>query len=170
MAGFLASLISDYGAEMERHRNRPFLRAAMAACALAATADGEVSFGERIRVDRILDTLGRLRIFDPHEAVDLFNDFTRDLLERPREGHEAALEAVQRVVRDEPATAPLVARMCLAVAESHGALTPASRAEIATLCRRIGVDPAAAGLTAADAPDAPSGAPSGHPPGNPART
>ena len=59
--------------ELERHRRRPFLEAAMAACALIASADDEVSFSERARMDAVLESLAELRIFDPHQAVDLFN-------------------------------------------------------------------------------------------------
>ena len=100
MSGFLASLLSDYGQQLERHRNRRFLRATMAACALAAAADGEVSFSERMRVDQIFATLRDLEVFDPHEAVDLFNDYARAILESPRQGHERALKAVHAATAD----------------------------------------------------------------------
>ena len=80
--GFLATLTDKFQEQMERHRNRPFLRAVMAACALVAAADGKVSLAERVRVDQILDTLEELRIFDPHEGVDLFNEFTDAIIEK----------------------------------------------------------------------------------------
>ena len=100
MAGFLQSLLDDYHAQIERHRNRPFLDAAMAACALAACTDGEVSFSERIRVDQILQTLERLKVFDPHEGVDLFNKYTDLIFEHPATGHETAFLAVEKIGRD----------------------------------------------------------------------
>ena len=49
------------------------LEAAMAACAMVSASEGQVSFADRIRVDQIMDTLTRLKVFDPHEGVDLFN-------------------------------------------------------------------------------------------------
>ena len=57
MAGFLRSLLDDYQAQMERHRNRPFLEAAMAACALSACAGGEITFSQRIRVEELTGLL-----------------------------------------------------------------------------------------------------------------
>ena len=56
MSGFLSSLIDNWQDALDRHRNRPFLEAAMAACAVIATDDGTVSFAERVRVDQILET------------------------------------------------------------------------------------------------------------------
>ena len=70
MAGFLDDLLSNFRAQLERHRNRPLLRGAMAACALAATADGEVRLSERVRVDQILETYVDHQVAaEDHDAV-----------------------------------------------------------------------------------------------------
>ena len=151
MTGFLASLLADYRFGMERHRNRPFLRASMAACALAAVADGAPSFSERIRVDQILETLEELRIFDPHEGVNLFNEFSRSILDSPREGRTRAMEAVKAVTGD-PETAELLIRMCLATAEAKGEKNLVDQIEIVMLCSLLGVEPNYAGLYTDNAP------------------
>lgn len=145
MPGFLEGLLSEYHDMLERHRNRPMLRAAMAACALAAAADGEVTFGERIRVDQILSTLGTLKVFDPHEGVGLFNEFTEAIFESPRDGRERALEAV-RAVTANAETAGLLVRMCLAVVEAKGEKSLVEEIEIVMLCGVLGVEPARVGL------------------------
>ena len=145
MTGFLASLLNDYTVQIERHRNRPFLKAAMAACALAASADGDVTFAERIRVDKIIDTLEQLKVFDPHEGVELFNRYTAAILAHPKEGREKALRAVRKVT-DAPETAALVVRICLAVAESDGQKSLVEQIEIVMLCSLLGVEPSFAGL------------------------
>ena len=145
MAGFLASLLDDYELEMERHRHRPFLKASMAACALAAVADGAPTLSERIRVDQILETLEMLKIFDPHEGVDLFNQYSRELIESPEEGHRKALEAVSAMTGS-PASAALLVRMCLAVAEAKGEKSRTDEIEIEAVCRVLGVDPGEVGL------------------------
>lgn len=145
MTGFLQELLDRYHTELERHRNRPMLRGAMAACALAATADGEVRLAERMRVDRILETLEALRVFDPHEGVDLFNDFVEAILASPREGHQRAVEAVQAVTSDRE-TAALLVRICLAVAEAKAEVTLPEQIEIVMLCSILGVEPEHVGL------------------------
>lgn len=145
MSRFLASLLDDYELELDRHRQRPFLKASMAACALAAVADGAPTLSERIRVDQILETLEALKIFDPHEGVDLFNEYSKAILESPAEGHEKALDAVKTVTGN-PEAAALLVRMCLAVAEAKGEKSRTDEIEIAAVCKALGVDPRDVGL------------------------
>ncbi len=145
MSGFLASLRNDYRLHMTRHRNRPFLKAVMAACSLAAVADGEVSFSERMRLDQILQTLEELKIFDPHEAVDLFNGYSAAILASPEGGRKEALKAVQAVTQN-PDAAELLIRICLAVAEAKGEKGLINQIEIVMLCTILGAEPKFAGL------------------------
>lgn len=147
MAGFLSSLITDFQVQMERHRNRPFLRGAMGACALVASADGAVSFSERVRIDQIVETLEALKVFDPHEAVDLFNEFTDAILEDPKSGRAKALEAIQSVA-DNPETAQLLIRICIAVSEAKSERLLVDQIEIVMLCGVLGVDSKEFGLYA----------------------
>lgn len=153
MTGFLATLTERFGDALERRRNRPFLCASMAACALVATADGKVTFVERVRVDQILQTLEALRVFDPHEGVDLFNEFVDAILASPRDGHERALAAIAEVSHEAEA-AELLIRMCCAVSEAKGAEKAlVDQIEIVSLCSRLGVEPTSCGLYAERPPD-----------------
>jgi len=146
---FLNTLIDNFQEALERNRNRPFLNATMAACALVATADGRVSLGERVRVDQILETLEALKIFDPHEAVDLFNDFSDNILDNPQSGHEKALATLLETAIDEEMKT-LIIRICCAISEiEHGQgddVIAADHIEIVSLCSRLGVDPKTCGL------------------------
>jgi tellurite resistance protein TerB len=153
MSGFLASLLDDYELEIERHRNRPFLKASMAACALAAVADGAPTLSERIRVDQILETLEELKIFDPHEGVDLFNEFSTALLESPVEGHKKALDAV-RAVSANPDAGALLVRMCLAVADAKGQKCRTDEVEIEAVCNALRLDPGELGVYRNDSVEA----------------
>jgi len=145
MAGFLQSLLTDYHKHLERHQNRPFLNAAMAACALMSSSGGEITFSQRIRVDQILETLEKLQIFDPHEAVDLFNDYTWAILEDPKAGHARALAAVQKCTADQD-TAGLLIRICMAVAHADGEQKLSQQIELVMLCSLLQVEPQATDL------------------------
>ncbi|MEK9644418.1 MAG: hypothetical protein VW547_02635 [Alphaproteobacteria bacterium] len=57
---------------LARFPNRAFLDAVMAAAALVATADGEVTFSELSKLDDVLENVQDLQIYDPHVAVDLY--------------------------------------------------------------------------------------------------
>jgi tellurite resistance protein len=142
---FLNTLMNNFQESLERNRNRPFLKATMAACALVATADGIVSLGERVRIDQILETLEALKIFDPHEAVDLFNDFSDAILASPQNGHDLALAALAEGAVDDESKS-LIIRICCAVIEinrgqGNDDSIAADQIEIVSLCSRLGIDP-----------------------------
>ena len=129
----------------EKEKNRPFLQASMAACAMVSASEGVVSFADRIRVDQIMETLTQLKAFVPHECVDLFNHYTGLILASPKAGREAALNTIKKVSSD-PETAELLIHLCLAVSQSNGATSLVEHIEIVSLCGLIGVDPDKIGL------------------------
>ncbi len=121
----------------ERHRNRPFLEAAMAACAYVAMADGEVSFSERGRLDDILESLERLSVFDPHEGVDLFNEYKDALVEDAAAGHTKMADALFEIAEDSE-SALLVAKMTVAISTADGVFTPQERAAALDVMNLLG--------------------------------
>ena len=141
MAGFVEELIGRYQKHLERNRTRPFLDSVMAACALVAIAEGKVTFSHRVHIDQVIDTLEELKVFDPHEAVDLFNEYVAAIRKSPSAGRKKALDSILREVRDDPEKARLLIRICLAVSELNGEIPMADQIEIVALCSRINVDP-----------------------------
>ena len=145
MGSIIDTLTDLFEDRFERQRNRPFLEGVMAACALVATTDGEVSFAEHVRVDQILQTLDQLRVFDPHEGVEIFRSFAEAIIENPQEGHDKALEAVAGICGD-PESGALLLRICLAVSEADGEVNLADQIEIVSMCSRFGIEPVDCGL------------------------
>lgn len=70
--------------ELERYRNRDFLKAMMAVCALTALADGELGLAEKYQVEKIIEMTPALRVFDPHKAVAIFDEYAHALREEDR--------------------------------------------------------------------------------------
>ena len=127
--------------ELARHRRRPFLEATMAACALIASADEEVSFSERARMDAVLESLAELRIFDPHEAVDLFNDHLAAFAADRHEGEAAAFDAIRRGTAAEGA-GELLVRICVAISLADGNFASSERAMLGLICSALSLPPA----------------------------
>jgi len=145
----MSSLLSDithlFHESQEKRLNRPFLKAAMAACAMVSISEGEVQFCDRIRLDQILTTLDRLKIFDPHEGVEIFNYFTEKIKISPKKGHDEALAAVKKVATDKTTT-ELILRLCLAISLSSGKASMVEQIEIVSLCSLLNVDAEVLGL------------------------
>ncbi len=141
MSELISSLRQLLHEQLERRRQRGFLEAAMAACALVAAADGRVSLGERSRVDLILESLEGLSLFDPHEGVEAFNRYLQQLEDNPEDGREQVLAALRDQIEDDPAQGPLLVRLCQAIGAADGAPGPDQREAIAGLCSELGLEP-----------------------------
>ena len=87
----------------------------------------------------------QLEVFDPHEGVELFNEYSQAILSSPRSGHEKAMHALEKVT-DDPSSARLLLRVCLAVAEASGEKSLSQEIEMMMLCNALGIDPKAVGL------------------------
>ncbi len=118
---------------LSRIRNRQFLDAAMAASALVATADGEVTFSELSALDAVLESVQDLHIYDPHIAVDRYRDFADAIAEDPESGRRSAFAAVGKIADDRDA-AELVIRVAVAISKADGELTPQEANLISDLC------------------------------------
>jgi len=121
----------------ERSRSRAFLDAAMAASALVATADGDVSFAQRNRLDGLLDSVEPLKAHDAHDAADLFRIFADNILAHPEEGRARALKAVGCI--DDGEAAQLLLRIACAMARADGDYSRPGRAQIRRIAETLGV-------------------------------
>ena len=145
MSGLLENFTNLFNESQEKRHNRPFLKAAMAACAMVSISKGQVDLCDRVVLDQILTTLDRLKIFDPHEGVEIFNDFITKIRTSPKDGHEEALAAVKAVATDKK-TAELIVRLCLAISLSDGKTSIVEQIEIVSFCSSLGVDANLLGL------------------------
>jgi len=123
---------------LSRIRNRQFLDATMAATALVATADGEVTFSELSALDSVLESIQDLQIYDPHVAVDIYRDFADAIVENPKVGRRNAMAAVARIDDDHEA-AELVIRVAVAISKADGELSALEARAISDLCGTLGV-------------------------------
>lgn len=140
MASLIERLKETIHLHSERHKNRPFLEATMAAAALVAAADGAVSFSERVRIDQLLEHLDQLKVFDPHEAVNIFNAYVDGLRDSPEDGRAKALSAVAGVSDDREA-ATLMVRIATAISRADGIFTETERNELGAICAALDLSP-----------------------------
>ncbi len=134
------SILDGLNERIARHKNRDFLKAAMAASALAAQADGTVTLSERYRIDEILARLERLRIYDPHKAVQILDAFLTELRNNGEVAERVLLGKLRRIAEDQEA-AELIVRIALSVSRSDGKFSALERAQFAEICAVLGFTP-----------------------------
>jgi tellurite resistance protein TerB len=114
----------------------------MAASALVATADGAVRLAELATLDEVLETVRALRVYDPHDAVDIYRDYATELLDQPQPARERALRAIARIA-DEPDAARILLKVALAIGRADDALGDAERDALASICAALRLPPSA---------------------------
>jgi chromosome partitioning protein len=104
-------------AQSARLHSRVVLESAMAAAALVATADGEVTFAKRAIRDKVLASLDAFKSFEVHVAVDLFEGFAAEIRTQGEIGKDRALRCVSEAAGDREA-AELVMRIARAIGQA----------------------------------------------------
>ena len=135
------SLLESVQERLHQHSDRSFLKAAMAASALAAYADGTVSPTERLSIDDMLDNLERLNLHDPAKAIQILNDYIRALQNDPVSAQAVLIGKLKRIAGDRDA-AELIARIALAVSHADGQFNYAEKLQFAEICETLGLDAA----------------------------
>jgi tellurite resistance protein len=120
--------------KIERHRNKPFLEAMMSATALLAHADREVVLSHRLALDFILENVKELKVFDVHQAVDLFREFGKEVQRDFNQAKDKVLETVAKFSGDQQ-KAMLLVRASILIAKADGDFSKPEQKIIDELCR-----------------------------------
>jgi len=120
--------------KIQRHRNKPFLEAMMAATALLAIADKEIVLSQRLALDHILENVKELKVFDVHKAVNLFREYSKEVQQDFNKAKGKVLEAVAKFSGDQEKAALLV-RACILIAKADGDFSEPEQKVVDELCR-----------------------------------
>ena len=120
--------------KLKRHRNKPFLEAMMAATALLAMADEEILLSDRLALDFILENVNELKVFDVHQAVNLFQNWGKSIKEDYGNAKEQVLKAVAKFSGDEE-KASLLVRAGILIAKADGDFNEPEQKVLDELCQ-----------------------------------
>ena len=120
--------------KMERHRNKSFLEAMMSATALLALADREIVLSQRLALDFILENVKELKVFDIHQAVDLFRDYSKAVQQDFNKARERVLKTVAKFSGDQQ-KATLLVRASILIAKADGDFSEPEQKVVDELCR-----------------------------------
>lgn len=134
------NFIEKLRTDTARYWDKPFLKAAMAVCALTSLADGEVSLSERYRVDAILDAMDRLRVHNPHKAVEIMNGYVEALRTEPERAEEVLQGKISRYAGDFKSARTLL-RIAYLVISADDDVTKSERVAFDRICVTLDVTP-----------------------------
>ncbi len=100
-------------------KNKAFLEAVIAVCALAANADDEVNFPERLRIDELIKKEPALSAFDSVKANDLLESYIHDLRNKGEEAKRALYDKVHGMADDPEKARTLICLAYLVITADH---------------------------------------------------
>ena len=91
------SLLQKLVDEVRKFQNKDFLKASMAVCALAASADAEVSLAERYSIDKAIAETEALQIFDTAKCIVILDDYLYAIETEGQAAKDILYNKVQRM-------------------------------------------------------------------------
>jgi tellurite resistance protein TerB len=134
MSSLFGAARASLSDKIKRHRNKPFLEAMMAATALLALADKEIVLSQRLALDYILENVKELKVFDVHQAVNLFREYSKEVQEDFNKAREKVLKTVATFSGDQEKAALLV-RACILIAKADGNFSEPEQKVVDEICR-----------------------------------
>jgi len=126
--------------EVSRVRNRDFLEACVAGCALVANADGIVDPEEKRKMMGFMQTSDALSLYDTTDVINLFNKYNSNFEFDFGIGEATVLKTVGKMAK-KPEEARLLVRVCCVIGAADGNFDEHERAAVRRMCQELKLDP-----------------------------
>lgn len=140
---FLSRLKTKAGelkTEALKFKNKDFLNAAMAGCALISMADGSVSAEEKQKMIKFIESNDALSVFTTSDVIKAFQDYVGQLEFDKDIGEAKAFQSLHKMKSNAEA-ARLLVRMVIAVAASDGDFDAKEQIVAGKIIRELGLSP-----------------------------
>ena len=126
--------------EMTRYKNRDFMEAVVAGCALVAAADGDVSASEKQKMIGYMQNSDELKVFKMEDVIASFNATVAKFEFDATIGRAEALKKIAKIKGKDGADRLLV-RVCCAIGAADGDFDANERAAVTLICMELGLAP-----------------------------
>ncbi len=126
--------------EVRHFGDRDFLKAAMAVCALAAIADGNVLPSDHEQIRKALETDSALKELDTEKALDTLFEYIYALRTYGQEAEDILRNKIGRMAGHDKRSRTLM-RVAYLVIVADGEIQDGERVEFRRLCQLLGLNP-----------------------------
>lgn len=135
------SVRAGLAAEVAKFKNREFMEAVVAGCAMIAAADGDISREEKQKMMGYVGNAAELKHFDSKKVIEFFNQMTNGFDFDAAIGRAEALKVIGKIKGREDQARMLVRVICV-IGASDGDFDEAERAVARQICGDLGLNPA----------------------------
>ena len=127
--------------EVAKFKNKTFMEAIANACALIATADGEVTSAEKMKMAGFINNSPELKAFNLTDVIKVFNDACSKFEFDFHVGQAEALKNINRI-KGKDAESRLLVRVACAIGASDGNFDDKEKAACRMISLELGLNPA----------------------------
>ncbi len=137
---WLQQQTTNLGESVKRFKNKEFMEAVVAGCALVAAADGHIDASEKQKMAGFIHRSEELKVFDMSKVIQSFNKFAEGLEFDHIIGKGEALRVIGKIKKNEEA-ARLLIRVCCAIGAADGNFDDDEKATVREICKELNLDP-----------------------------
>ncbi|WP_419875102.1 tellurite resistance TerB family protein [Candidatus Pristimantibacillus sp. PTI5] len=126
--------------QVKKLKNKDFLDAVVAGCAIVAGADGSINANEKQKMTGYISRSEELKVFDMSEVINRFNHFVGNIEFDGMIGKQEALKAIAKY-RNKPEVGRVIVGVCSAIGAADGDFDASEQAAVRDICTTLGLNP-----------------------------
>jgi tellurite resistance protein TerB len=123
-----------------RFKNKEFMDAIVAGCALVAAADGHIDSAEKQKMAGFIARSEELRVFEMNDVIERFNYFVSGFEFDSDIGKGEALKAMSKIKNNSDA-ARLLIRVCCSIACADNNFDESEKQVVREICQNLSLNP-----------------------------
>ncbi|MCQ4086647.1 tellurite resistance TerB family protein [Saccharibacillus sp. JS10] len=131
--------------QVGRFKNKDFLDAIVAGCAVVSVADGTIDAEEKQKMAGYIGRSEQLKAFNVSEAIERFNHFAGNMEFDVMVGKQEALRSIAKF-KSKPEEARLIVGVCCAIGAADGDFDPQEQAAVREICNVLNLQASEFGL------------------------
>jgi tellurite resistance protein TerB len=139
-SSWLKSTKSTLSDQVKKFKNRDFMDAVVAGCALVAAADGQIESSEKQKMAGYINRSEELKIFNMNEVIDRFNHFVSGFEFDHGVGKMEALKAIGKL-KNNPEAARVLISVCCAIGAADGFFDEKEKNVVREICQAVNLNP-----------------------------
>lgn len=126
--------------EISKFKNKEFMEAVVAGCAMVAYADGGASASEKQKMMGFIKQSEALKVFETDKVIDTFNKYLSKYEFDSGIGKGEALASITKL-KGKPEQGQLLVRVCIAIGGSDGNFDKDEKKAVTEICRALSLNP-----------------------------
>lgn len=125
---------------ISKFKNKDFLEAVVAGCAMVAAADGSIDSAEKSKMTGFINRNEALKVFDMGQVIARFTYYAEGFAFDFNVGKAECIKAISKIKKN-PEEARIMVSVCCAIGSADGDFDEDEKNSVREICRALDLDP-----------------------------